>query len=63
VEHISDHDLERCYLGVIPHDGPEEAELEEHLLWCQECVARAGKSGRYVGAIRAGIIGGKPDLT
>jgi anti-sigma factor RsiW len=47
---------------MIPKDGPEEAALEEHLLCCPKCVARAEESDRYVDAIRAGIILGKFDL-
>jgi hypothetical protein len=32
MEHATDHDLERYYLGMVPDDGPEEQALEEHLL-------------------------------
>jgi hypothetical protein len=62
MDHISDHDLERYYLGMIPKDSPEEAAIEEHLLWCAECIARAEENDRYVDAIRAGIILGNFDL-
>lgn len=61
MEHISDHDLERYYLGMI-REGPELAALEEHLLWCGECVDRAEESDAYVDAIRAAIIRGNYDL-
>ena len=56
--HLSDTDLERYHLGMIPEE-PERAAVEEHLLWCQECLARAEESDRYVDAIRAGIVRGK----
>jgi hypothetical protein len=62
MEHISDHDLERYYLGMVPDDGPEEQTIEEHLLWCRECVTRAEAGDRYVDAIRAAIIAGNFDL-
>jgi hypothetical protein len=61
VEHLSDTDLERYYLGLIP-DGPELAELEEHLLRCGECVDQAEGTENYVDAIQAGIIRGNFDL-
>ena len=57
MEHISDTDLERYYLGMIP-DGPELAALEEHLLICGECVERAEETQDQVDVIRAGIIRG-----
>ncbi len=44
MEHISDHDLERYQLGMVSKGSEEEAELEEHLLWCGECLARAPTS-------------------
>ena len=62
MEHISDHDLERYYLGMVPNGSPEEEAIEEHLLWCRECVARAAVSDRYVDAVRAEIIRGNFDL-
>ncbi len=62
MKHISDHDFERYYLGMIPRDSPEEVALEEHLLGCPECAARAEESDVYVDAIRAGIIAGDFDL-
>ena len=58
--HITDTDLERYYLGMIP-EGPELDALEEHLLICGECVDRAEESEAYVDSIRAGIIKGNFD--
>jgi hypothetical protein len=55
MEHVSNTDLERYYLGMIP-DGPELAALEEHLLICGECVDRAEEVQDYVDAIRAAAI-------
>jgi hypothetical protein len=37
--HISDHDLERYYMGIVTQE--EELALQEHLLLCQQCVERA----------------------
>jgi len=59
--HISDHDLERYYLGMVKEET-ELATLEEHLLGCAECVARAEAVQGYVDAIRAGIIRGNFDM-
>ncbi len=62
MEHISDHDLERYYLGMVPHDTDEESAIEEHLLGCHQCVERAEASDSYVDTIRAAIITGDFDL-
>ena len=59
--HLADHDLERYYLGMITEE-PELATIEEHLLWCHECLDRAEASDRYVDAVRAGVIIGENDL-
>jgi hypothetical protein len=61
MEHISDDDLERYYLGTIK-DETELASLEEHLLICPECVDRADEAQDYVDAMRAAIIKGNFDL-
>jgi hypothetical protein len=42
-QHISDEDLERYYLGMVKEES-ELAPLEEHLLACPHCVARAEAS-------------------
>ncbi len=54
-EHISDHDLERYYLGMIT-DETELAQLEEHLLWCAWCLDRAQRTQDYVDAMRRAIL-------
>jgi len=41
---------------MIPEDSPEEAALEEHLLICGACVARAEETESYVDAMRAAMI-------
>jgi hypothetical protein len=61
VKHISDHDLERLYLGMVK-DEAELATLEEHLLSCPHCTAEAQRSDRYVDAVRAAIIAADLDL-
>jgi hypothetical protein len=60
-EQISDDDLERYYLGMIP-EGLELFALEEHLLVCAECIERAETSKAYVDAMRAGLLKRKWDL-
>jgi hypothetical protein len=59
--HISDDDLERHYMGMIP-EGPELAALEEHLLVCGECVERAEAAQAYVEAMRAALASGQRDF-
>jgi len=55
LSHITDHDFERYYLGMIK-DQQELAILEEHLLGCNQCVERAEESDRYVDAIRRALL-------
>ena len=55
IEHISDHDLERYYLGMVT-DEAELVPLEEHLLWCPSCVERAEQTQDYVDAMRVGLL-------
>jgi anti-sigma factor RsiW len=52
--HIDDHDLERYYLGMVDQED-ELSRLEEHLLCCPECVARAEQTQRYVDAMRQAL--------
>jgi anti-sigma factor RsiW len=54
VNHISDHDLERYFLGMVK-DEVELASLEEHLLACPACAKRAESTQDYVDALRAGL--------
>jgi hypothetical protein len=49
--HISDHDLERHYLGMIT-DEAELADFEEHLLCCTQCVDRSEETQEFVDAMR-----------
>ena len=51
IEHISDHDLERHYLGMVTDEG-ELAGFEEHLRYCAPCMERAEESQAYVDAMR-----------
>jgi hypothetical protein len=51
-EHISDHHLERYYLGLVTEEE-ELAPLEEHLLWCPWCLERAEQTQDYVDAVLA----------
>jgi hypothetical protein len=58
--HLSDHDLERCHLGMV--NGAELEALEDHIIGCDECADKAAESAAYVDAIRAAIIEGDFDL-
>ena len=61
MEHISDHDLERYHLGMVVHEA-ELAPLEEHLLSCPECAARAEEVAEYVDTLRTANIAGNFDF-
>ena len=54
-EHISDHDLERYYLGMITGED-ELAQLEEHILGCPSCAERAEEVQDYVDAMRVALL-------
>jgi hypothetical protein len=57
VPHISDHDLERYYLGMVT-DEAELASIEEHFLACPDCIERAEETQKYVDAIRRAMLDG-----
>ena len=54
-EHISDHDLERYYLGMVTEED-ELAPLEEHILCCPVCAERAEETQDYVDAMRVALM-------
>ena len=53
--HISDDDLERYYLGIV-RDEAEFAPLEEHLLWCYQCLDGAEAAERFVDVMRVALL-------
>jgi hypothetical protein len=53
--HISDHDLERYYLGMITEEVELEP-LEEHLIGCSDCADRAEETQNYVDAMRVAML-------
>lgn len=55
MNHIPDHDLERYYLGMVTKE-PELARVQEHLLWCEECIDRCEATEQYVDAMRRAVI-------
>jgi hypothetical protein len=50
--HVTDHDLERYYLGMVKNET-ELAAIEEHILACGSCTERADEAQNYVDAIRS----------
>ena len=54
VTHPSEDSLERYAMGVI-RDESELATLEEHLLACPACAARAEYWDRYVWSVRSSL--------
>jgi hypothetical protein len=55
VSHISEHDLERYYLGQIA-DEAELAPIEEHLSWCDECLDSVTEAEWFVDDIRVALL-------
>ena len=53
--HLTDHELEQYYLGMLEAE-PELAQVEEHLLCCPECVARAEDTQYWVDAMRVALL-------
>ena len=53
--HISDHDLERYYLGLVKNKT-ELAAMEEHILACGSCAERAAEAQDYVDALRGAAL-------
>ena len=51
ISHITDCDLERYCLGMV-HAQPELAGLEEHLLWCDDCLDRLFVMELHINTIR-----------
>ena len=49
--HLTENDLDRYYLRMVTDDA-ELAALEEHLLGCAACIARAVAGDDYVDAFR-----------
>jgi hypothetical protein len=54
-QHITDHDLERYYLGMV-NEEPELAALEEHVLACGSCAERVDQAQAYVDAMRVAAL-------
>ena len=52
--HPNEDSLERYAMGVI-RDESELAAIEEHLLACPACVARAEDWDRYVWSVRSSL--------
>jgi hypothetical protein len=53
-EHISDEELEVYHLNTLPE--PRLANVEEHLLWCQDCLDRLLATERYIEAVRKAAV-------
>jgi hypothetical protein len=55
MSHIADEILERYDLNLIWHE-PELTTLEQHLLWCQDCITRAEATHQYVHVMRLALL-------
>ena len=53
--HVSNHDLEKYYLGKVTSEV-ELAPLEEHILACPSCAKRAEATQDYVDAMRVALL-------
>jgi|ERR1700679_1178628 hypothetical protein len=54
-KHISDQDLERYHLGMVPEET-ELCAIEQHLIGCEVCVRGAEEAAVYVDLIKAAIV-------
>ena len=55
--HISSDELERYHLNMITKPA-ELAVIDEHLLWCRDCLDRLEATERFVKLLRSGAIRG-----
>jgi hypothetical protein len=53
--HISVHNAERYYLGMVTEEE-ELATLEEHLLWCQPCLDLVQETEDYVDTMQVRLL-------
>ena len=53
--HIATADLERYHLGRV-YEIDKVVVLEEHLLWCQECLERLDAIERLIDQLRTVLI-------
>ena len=54
MHHITPDDLERYHFDHIT--GSELEIVEEHLLWCQDCLDTLEATERFIALVRAGVI-------
>ena len=52
---LSAHDAERYDLGMVTEEK-ELVNLEEHLLWCHDCLDLVLGTEDYVDAIQVGLL-------
>ena len=55
--HLSIDDMERYHLGQI-QEPQELAAVEEHLLWCQDCLDHMEAIEHFIDMVRAGLVSG-----
>jgi hypothetical protein len=55
--HLSVDDMERYHLGKI-RESQEVAVIEEHLLWCQNCLDHMEAVEHFIDMVRAGLVSG-----
>jgi hypothetical protein len=53
--HISTHDAERYYLGMVTEEE-QLAPLEEHLLWCCGCLDLVQETEDFIDTIQVGLL-------
>jgi predicted anti-sigma-YlaC factor YlaD len=54
VNHISEENLERYYLGTVANSVDSDT-IEEHLLWCEECQDRHIATESYINTLRIAL--------
>lgn len=55
MQHISEHDLERLYLGKVTSEE-ELARIGTHLFLCKQCVQLAEETQDFVDNVRVAIL-------
>ena len=56
-EHLTTDELEAYYLGKVVSEI-DLARIEEHLLWCHQCLDRIEAVERFIDMVRAGAVMG-----
>lgn len=54
-DHITDHDLELYYLGML-RSSTDVMRLQEHLATCRQCVRQAISTADYIETLQRALL-------